>query len=506
MSVEHHEVLIIGAGLSGIGMACQLTRRLPGIRFAILEARAQSAGTWDLFRYPGIRSDSDMFTLGYNFRPWSKDESIAAGSDIRDYIRQTAREYGVDRRIRYQLRVLGAEWKSDEQRWWVTAEQVKDGQLLGLSCDVLFLGTGYYHYGEGYTPKFAGVERFRGPVIHPQHWPETLDYANKRVVVIGSGATAVTLVPAMAERAAHVTMLQRSPTYVVSRPARDPIAHRLRALLPSAVAYRAVRLKNAALSALHYQLSRRRPSFVKKAILSKIQEELPDFDVATHFTPSYQPWDQRLCLVPDGDMFAAIRDGRVKIVTDQIETFVETGIQLKSGGQLEADIIVTATGLQLLPFGGMSLTVDGRPIDLSRTVTYKGTLLCGVPNIAYATGYTNASWTLKLDLVTRYLGQILEHMRAHGYTEFVPAAPDSEVTLSPIFELQSNYVKRGIDAFPKQADRLPWRTYHNYFRDLRLLRLDLLDRRYLQFSRAQQTTARKVATQQTASTVASKGV
>ncbi|WP_041730233.1 flavin-containing monooxygenase [Conexibacter woesei] len=485
MPTEHLDVLIVGAGLSGIGAGCHLRAESPGKSFAILEGRERSGGTWDLFRYPGIRSDSDMFTLGYAFKPWEEAKAIADGPSILRYIRDTARDHGVEERIRYGHRVVRAEWSSPESRWTVEAVRADSGETVRLTCSFLFGCTGYYRYDEGYTPAFAGTERFGGEIVHPQHWPEQLDYAGKRVVVIGSGATAVTLLPAMAEHAAHVTMLQRSPSYVLSLPARDPIADVVRRVLPAKAAYPLVRWKNVLLSTLVFQLSRRTPNFVKKVIRKGVQKQLPPgYDVDTHFAPRYDPWDQRLCLVPDGDLFKAIRRGDASIVTDGIETFTERGIRLASGAELEADVIVTATGLNLLLLGGMSIAVDGRDVDLSTTVGYKGMMFSGVPNLAVTIGYTNASWTLKGDLVAEYVCRLVNHMDEHAYTQVTPLAPDPSLPTEPFIDLKSGYVLRSIEQLPKQGPRAPWRLHQNYARDVAMMKYGSLEDDAIAFSQA----------------------
>ena len=425
MSVEHVDVLIVGAGLSGIGAGYHLQVDCPDKTYAILEARDCIGGTWDLFRYPGIRSDSDMYTLGYAFRPWAEAKAIADGPSILSYVRQTARDYGIDQNIRFHHRVVRAEWSTADARWTVEARRSDSQETVRLSCGFLFICSGYYRYDEGYTPDFQGMERFGGRIVHPQHWTADIDYADKRVVVIGSGATAVTLVPAIAQRAAHVTMLQRSPSYIVSLPAEDPIAAVLRRVLPAKVAYFIVRWKNILLTMLSFQLSRRRPSVMKALIRKHIERQLPPgYDVDTHFKPRYNPWDQRLCLVPNGDLFDAIAKGRASMVTDRIKTFTEKGLELTSGAELEADLIVTATGLNLLPLGGIQLAVDGRDVKPSETMSYKGMMLSGVPNLAFAFGYTNASWTLKSDLTCAYVCRLLNHMDEHGYRQCTPRNPD----------------------------------------------------------------------------------
>ncbi len=468
---EHLDVIVVGAGLSGIGAACHLRANCPGKSFAVLEARQASGGTWDLFRYPGIRSDSDMFTLGYSFRPWKEAEAIADGPSILEYIRETARDHGVEDRIRFRRRVVGAEWSTADGRWSVEVERTEDGEIERLTCGFLFSCTGYYRYDQGYTPEFAGSERFEGRIVHPQHWPDDLDLAGKRVVVIGSGATAVTLIPSLTETAAHVTMLQRSPSYMLSLPSRDRIADYLRRRLPARAAYGIVRWKNIAVTTLAYQLSRRRPELAKRLLRRGLEAELPaDYDFDTHFKPRYEPWDQRLCLVPDGDLFRVIRDGDASIVTDRIAEFTGDGIRLESGAELPADVVITATGLNLLPLGGLALAVDGEDVDLSRKVGYKGIMLSGVPNLAIAIGYSNASWTLKCDLAALFVCRLLNHMDAHGYRQCTPRWPERDLPDEPFLDLTSGYVQRSIDQFPKQGPRTPWRLHQNYARDVVLLK------------------------------------
>jgi cation diffusion facilitator CzcD-associated flavoprotein CzcO len=480
---DHVDVLIVGAGLSGIGAGCHLRMSCPGKTFAILEARDAIGGTWDLFRYPGIRSDSDMYTLGYPFRPWREAKAIADGPAIRSYIRETAREYGVDEQVRFHHRAVAAEWSTDEARWSVRVERTDTQETLEISCHFLFTCTGYYRYDEGYSPHFEGSERFGGEIVHPQHWPEELDYTGKRVLIIGSGATAVTLVPAMADRAAHVTMLQRSPSYVVSLPGEDPLADLLRSRLPARIAYPIVRWKNVLLTTGFFLLSRHAPRFTKALIRRGVMSRLPEgYDVDTHFAPRYQPWDQRLCLVPDGDLFDSLSDGRASIVTDRIETFTETGVKLESGVEIEADVIVTATGLNLLMIGGMGITVDGREIVLSETVGYKGMMFSGVPNLAVALGYTNASWTLKCDLVTQYVCRLIKHMDEHGYRQCTPREPGPGVAMEPFLDLASGYVLRSLHTLPKQGSRSPWRLHQNYARDVLMLRRGRLEDEGIEFS------------------------
>ncbi|MEO6420246.1 MAG: NAD(P)/FAD-dependent oxidoreductase, partial [Polyangiaceae bacterium] len=416
-----YDVVVVGAGLSGIGAGYHLQKDCPGMTYAILESREAMGGTWDLFRYPGIRSDSDMYTLGYSFKPWNGAKAIADGSSILEYIQETARENGIDHKIRFGHTVERASWSSDKARWTVEARRNDTGELVRLTCRFLLMCSGYYDYAEGYTPEFPGAERFAGRIVHPQKWTRDVDYAGKRVVVIGSGATAVTLVPELAKTAALVTMLQRSPSYILSLPAVDGIAGWLRKKLPGELAYDITRWKNVALSMATFNFARGFPKGAKKLIVGGVRRSLgPDFDVATHFTPSYNPWDQRLCLVPDGDFFEALKSGRAEVVTDHIETFTETGLKLRSGKTIDADIVVTATGLKLLLVGGVKLTVDGRPVDIGKTVNYKGTMLSEVPNFAIALGYTNASWTLKCELSIRYVCRLLAHLQRHGFTSAVP--------------------------------------------------------------------------------------
>jgi monooxygenase len=483
MSIEHLDVLIVGAGLSGIGAGYHLQANCPERSYAILEARDCIGGTWDLFRYPGIRSDSDMYTLGYAFKPWTEAKAIADGPSILSYVRQTASEHGVDRKIRFHHRVVRAEWSTADAHWTVEAERSDTQETVRLTCGFLLMCSGYYRYDEGYTPDFQGTERFAGRIVHPQQWSDDIDYEGRRVVVIGSGATAVTLVPALAQRAAHVTMLQRSPSYIVSLPAQDPIAIALQRALPSKVAYSLVRWKNVLLTMLSFQLSRRRPALVKKLVRRGVQRRLPPgYDVDTHFKPRYGPWDQRLCLVPDGDLFEAISGGRASVVTDRIETFTEQGLRLASGAELEADLVVTATGLNLLAFGGMQLAVDGRDVELSETMSYRGMMLSGVPNLAMAFGYTNASWTLKCDLTCAYVCRVLNHMSERGYLQCMPLNGDPSIDTQPFIDFSSSYVLRSIDQFPKQGSRAPWRLYQNYALDILSLRFGAVEDGAMRFS------------------------
>ncbi|SCL36621.1 Predicted flavoprotein CzcO associated with the cation diffusion facilitator CzcD [Micromonospora nigra] len=501
MSSDHVDVLIVGAGLSGIGAACHLRRNCPDKTYAVLEARGAIGGTWDLFRYPGIRSDSDMYTLGYSFRPWTDPKAIADGDSIRRYVRETADEYGVTGHVRFHHRVVGAEWDSERAVWTVRVHRADTAETVTLTCGFLFICSGYYRYDAGYTPEFPGIGRFTGQVVHPQHWPADLDHTGKRIVVIGSGATAVTLVPALAERAAHVTMLQRSPTYVLARPSRDVLADALRRVLPEKALYPVVRWKNVLLATANYQVSRRAPGLVKKLLRWAAKGRLPaGYDVDRHFSPRYDPWDQRLCVVPDGDLFTALSNGRASIVTDTIDTFTETGIRLASGAELAADVVVTATGLNLLALGDTTLTVDGTPVDLARTVAYKGMMLSGVPNFAMTVGYTNASWTLKADLVATYVCRLLRHLDRTGQQVATPLPPpDGE--LAPIIDLTAGYVLRSVDALPKQGARAPWRLHQNYPRDVLLMRHGRLADEGVRFSQAGTASRPGAADRSTGTTV-----
>lgn len=477
--IEHVDVLIIGAGLSGIGAACTIGSELPGTTYAVLESRDRLGGTWDLFRYPGVRSDSDMHTLGYAFRPWSADRSIADGGAILSYLQDTAREGDVERHFRYRHRVTHASWSSADARWTVEAETPSG--TVRLAARFLFSCSGYYDYAEGYRPDFPGLEDFAGQLVHPQHWPAELDYAGKRVVVIGSGATAVTLIPAMADQVEHITMLQRSPTYIAALPAEDPFLRGARKVLPQQAALKATRAKNIVMAVFSYQLSRRRPELMKKMLRKGVGAYLPqDYDFS-HFTPSYNPWDQRLCLVPDGDLFETINAGKAEVVTDTIDTFVPEGIRLSSGRVLEADIVITATGLNLLAFGGATLEVDGEPVDLPHTVGYKAVMLSDVPNFFYGFGYTNASWTLKIGLVYEYFVRVVTRMRAEGATRVVPRRPEQLEEL-PFLDFQAGYILRSLSTFPKSGSRAPWVVRQNYLRDLFPLRYGALDDGVLEFS------------------------
>ena len=457
-NAEHVDVIVVGAGLSGIGAGYYLQRDCPDRTYTILEGREALGGTWDLFRYPGIRSDSDMHTLGFSFKPWTDPKSIADGPAILEYLKETAAEYGIDDKIRYGHLVRTAEWDTDSATWTVTAEHA--GESVQLTCNFLYMCSGYYSYRGGYEPDFPGQERFEGPIVHPQKWPEDLDYAGKRVVVVGSGATAVTLVPAMADDVEHITMLQRSPTYVVARPDKDVWANRMRKVMPEAMAYKLTRKKNMLRGEFFYNMTRTKPQKVKDMILGGVREALgPDYDVDTHFTPSYNPWDQRLCLVPNGDLFEAINSGKAEVVTDTIETFTDKGIQLASGEHLDADIIVSATGLQLVTLGEMDFVVDGEPVDFAKTWTYKGLSYSDVPNLVSTFGYINASWTLRSDVIGDYVTRLLNHMSEVGAVQATPRLrpSDQDMPEKPwIDDFSAGYMQRMMPLMPRQGDREPW--------------------------------------------------
>ena len=483
-SIESVDVLIIGAGLAGIGGACQLRRNCPNHSFAILESRATSGGTWDLFRYPGFRSDSDMYTYSYGFKPWKDKSTIADGHKILSYIREAAAEYDVERHIRYQHKVVAANWSSADQRWLVTAQRgdsSDSSEQVTISCKFVFNCSGYYDYEQGYTPDFKGVDDFKGQVIHSQQWPEDLDYKDKRVVVIGSGATAVTLVPAMAKDTASLVMLQRTPTYIASLPSEDPMAKNLRKWLPNSWAFRLTRWKKVLFSIYIYQLSRKRPQELKKFLLGGVKKALgPDYDVATHFTPDYNPWDQRLCAVPDGDLFTAIREGHAEVVTDHTDQFNGDGIQLKSGKQLNADIVILATGLNLKFAGGVKHSLDGKELDITEHYIYRGMMFSGIPNLAFTVGYTNSSWTLKTDLTGKYVCRLLNKMHHGNYSTVTPQIK-GDIGEVPMLDFDAGYVLRAREMMPKNGDRLPWKNYQNYIRDFIGLRLGRLNDDELEF-------------------------
>ncbi len=497
MAVEHFDVIIVGAGLSGIGAGCHLSRLAPQKRYLILEGRDAMGGTWDLFRYPGIRSDSDMHTLGYNFKPWVAEKAIAEGPAILDYIHETAREHDIERHIRYQHRLVSADWSSQDACWALNIRRKNQADTTRLTCSFILMCAGYYNYAQPHTPEFRDRACFGGEIIHPQHWPQELDYSGKRVVVIGSGATAVTVVPAMAQQAAHVTMLQRSATYMVNRPFRDKLANVLRNIMPGNWAYALTRWKNVRLQSYVYRQTRKRPDRVRSRLLKRLRNELgPDYDIDTHFTPSYNPWDQRLCLVPDGDFFESIRSGKASVVTDTIERFTEKGIMLDSGRELEADIIVTATGLNLALMGEASFAVDGEVVDFSKTWTYKGLMYSGVPNLVNTFGYINASWTLRADLIAEYFCKLINHMDETGQVQATPRLrpEDEQMTAQPwITDFSSGYMQRLMHLFPKQGDHAPWLNSQDYLKDKKYLASESFDDGALVFSPAPAQSTRSAA-------------
>lgn len=476
------DVLIVGAGLSGVGAAYWIQTRCPAKSYAIVEARDRMGGTWDLFQYPGIRSDSDMYTLGYSFRPWTSPKAIADGAAILDYIKDTAREHHIDEKIAYQRKVERAAWSTDAARWTVDLRDTATNELHRIRCRFLYVCAGYYDYDGGYTPDYSGVEQFKGEIIHPQKWTRAVDYANKQVVVIGSGATAVTLVPELARKAAHVTMLQRSPTYIVSVPAKDRIADVLRSVLPSEQAYAATRWKNVVFGLGFYAFCRRFPKQAKRFLVKQVERQLKDVSDVAHFTPSYDPWDQRVCLVPDSDLFEALHSGKASVVTAHIETFTETGIRLKDGAEIRADLVVSATGLNVKFLGGAKLEVDGIPFEPSRTMIYKGMMCSDVPNLAFALGYTNASWTLKCDLASQYVCRLINYMDGHGYAQCVPRR-DPLVEEEPLLDFTSGYIERARAWLPRQGSIAPWKLHQNYARDRWLFARGRLDDSAMEFAR-----------------------
>ncbi|WP_155769562.1 flavin-containing monooxygenase [Mycobacterium asiaticum] len=491
--IEHVDVLIVGAGISGIGAAYYLQREHPGRSYAILEARGATGGTWDLFRYPGIRSDSDLHTFGYEFKPWRDDHAIATADKILAYLRETAAENDIDRNIRFHHKVHSASWSSADARWIVDVERSDVGARTQISANWLFCAGGYYRYDEGYTPHFEGRDRFTGRIVHPQHWPEDLDYTGKNVVVIGSGATAVTLLPALAERAGHVTMLQRSPTYIMPVPSKDAFANAAKKLLGDKLGYALARRKNIGQQRAVYQFCQRYPALAKKIIRNVNAKRLPDgYPVDEHFSPAYNPWDQRLCAVPDSDLFRAIRNGSASVVTDRIATFTENGILLESGREIDADIIVTATGLNLQVFGGMSLTVDGEQVNLPDHVAYKGMMLSDVPNFAYAIGYTNSSWTLKVGLLCEHFCRLLSHMDANGLDTARPVLSDPDMATRPLLDFAAGYVQRSVDLLPRQGAGRPWLTSMSYHSDVKLLRNDSVVDTALQLTNSADVRSRAV--------------
>jgi monooxygenase len=480
---EHLDVLIIGAGISGISAAWHLQDRCPSKTYAILERRDHMGGTWDLFKYPGIRSDSDMFTLGFRFKPWKSAVAIAGGPSILEYINEAAAENGIDKNIRYGHRVVAADWSDADNLWTVTVE--RDGVKEKFTCSFLFACSGYYNYDEGYSPKFEGSEDFAGTIVHPQHWDTDLDYSGKKIVVIGSGATAVTLIPALIQNGAgHVTMLQRTPTYIASRPEVDDIAARVNKFLPDKAAHVVNRWRAIGYSTVQYQLARQLPNVFRKILRTMAEHRLPEgFDFDKHFNPSYKPWDQRVCVAPNGDLFKAIRKGAADVVTDTIERFTPDGIKLSSGELLKADIIVTATGLNMQLLGGLVPTRNGEPIELTSLMTYKGLMFSGIPNFAITFGYTNASWTLKADLVSEFVCRVLNYMDDNGFDTVVPEHPGSDVEELPFMDFTPGYFQRSMHLLPKSGSKAPWRLKQNYLLDLRLIRQGKVDEESLHFTK-----------------------
>ncbi|MDI9243860.1 NAD(P)/FAD-dependent oxidoreductase [Marinobacter sp. CHS3-4] len=483
MKQKHVDVLIIGAGVSGIGMACHLRRECPGKSFTILERREDLGGTWDLFRYPGIRSDSDMYTFGYNFRPWTGSQVLADGPSIKRYVTETADEYDVMPHIRFGMAVQRAEWSSEACCWTLTAVNDATGETEQFTAGFLIGCTGYYNYDAGYKPDFPNEDQYQGRMVHPQHWPENLDYADKRIVVIGSGATAITLVPTLAEKASHVTMLQRSPTYLMPLPSNDRIASFLQRVLPAKLAYRLTRARNITIARLLFNLSRKRPQMMRKWMLNTVRKQLDGKVDMRHFKPSYNPWDQRLCVVKDGDLFRCLREGSVSMATDHIESFNANGIRLKSGEQLDADIVIPATGLDIQMLGGVDMIIDGKPVVLRDKVIYKNVMVEGVPNAGMIFGYTNLSWTLKVDIAAEYLCRLLNHMDAKGLSVCVPReTSDQRADDTVMGGLDSGYIRRADDRLPRQGLEDPWRVTQNYKEDIKTLRYGPIEDGYLQFS------------------------
>lgn len=498
MAVEHFDTLMVGAGLSGIDAGAHLGMECPDNKYVVLEGRKTLGGTWDLFRYPGIRSDSDMYTLGFPFKPWDDRRSIAPGDAILDYIEEAADEFGVSKNIRYEHMVKKASWSTEENRWTVEAELGSEKIPVTYTCNFLYLTSGYYSYKGGYTPDYPGLENYKGEFIHPQEWPEDLDYSSKNIIVIGSGATAITLVPALAEKAANVKMLQRSPTYVLGLPEWDPISELFRKILPGKLASGINRLKNVWLAVGFFNLARKYPNFFRKVLRAHVKRQIGAVcDVDVHFNPKYNPWEERLCLAANSDIFKAIKSRKAEVVTDHIEAFTEKGIKLKSGQELEADIIVSATGLDLLPLGGVEFEVDGEAWIPGKSMTYKGMMFRDVPNLALASGYTNASWTLKCDLTSKYVCRLINHMKEKGYDYCVPKNNDPTVEELPFVDLSSGYIQRAIDKFPKQGSKAPWRLYQNYVKDIFSLKYTTLEDGVMDFVKNPVSLSKKTADENT---------
>ncbi len=479
--MNHTDIIIVGAGLSGIGAACHLERKNNDKSYRILESREEIGGTWSLFKYPGIRSDSDMYTFGYSFKTWDNPKSFADAPSILKYLNEAADEYKIREKIQYQTRVSSVNFNTEKNIWIVTTTNSSTQIEEVYSCNMLFVCTGYYNYKNGYTPDFPGVENFKGSIIHPQHWPENLNYTNKKVVVIGSGATAVTIVPKMANETAKITMLQRSPTYVGAFPNKDKVAAILKSILPKKTAHKVIRFKNIVIQIIFFNVCRKWPKTMKKLLVKGVQKQLGDIPANPHFSPNYKPWDQRFCVAPDGDLFQTLKQGKADIVTDHIETFTEKGIKTTSGKELEADIVISATGLKLLAFGGAKISIDDNEFDISKSLTYRGLMLSGLPNCIFFAGYTNASWTLKSDLTSEYASRLLKFMDQKNYKYMVPKVIDEDLETIPLLNLNSGYIHRSENEFPRQGSKLPWRLYQNYFRDYKTLRINKLTDKELQF-------------------------
>ena len=479
--MKHTDIIIVGAGLSGIGAACHLERKNKDKSYRILESREEIGGTWSLFKYPGIRSDSDMYTFGYSFKTWDNPKSFADAPSILKYLNEAADEYNIREKIQYQTRVTSVNFNTEKNIWTVTTTTSSTQIEEVYTCNMLFVCTGYYNYKNGYTPEFPGIENFKGQVIHPQHWPENLNYTNKKVVVIGSGATAVTIVPKMAKETAKITMLQRSPTYVGAFPNKDKVAAILKSILPKKTAHKVIRFKNIVIQIIFFNVCRKWPNTMKKLLVKGVQKQLGDIPANPHFSPNYKPWDQRFCVAPDGDLFETLKQGKADIVTDHIETFTEKGIKTASGKELEADIVISATGLKLLAFGGAKISIDDNEFDISKSLTYRGLMLSGLPNCIFFAGYTNASWTLKSDLTSEYASRLLKFMDQKNYKYMVPKVIDEDLETIPLLNLNSGYIHRSENEFPRQGSKLPWRLYQNYFRDFKTLRINKLTDKELQF-------------------------
>tara|TARA_R110001632_G_scaffold6324_1_gene25705 strand:+ start:46309 stop:47751 length:1443 start_codon:yes stop_codon:yes gene_type:complete len=479
--LKHTDIIIVGAGLSGIGAACHLERKNKDKSYRILESREEIGGTWSLFKYPGIRSDSDMYTFGYSFKTWDNPKSFADAPSILKYLNEAADEYNIREKIQYQTRVTSVNFNTEKNIWTVTTTTSSTQIEEVYTCNMLFVCTGYYNYKNGYTPEFPGIENFKGQVIHPQHWPENLNYTNKKVVVIGSGATAVTIVPKMAKETAKITMLQRSPTYVGAFPNKDKVAAILKSILPKKTAHKVIRFKNIVIQIIFFNVCRKWPNTMKKLLVKGVQKQLGDIPANPHFSPNYKPWDQRFCVAPDGDLFETLKQGKADIVTDHIETFTEKGIKTASGKELEADIVISATGLKLLAFGGAKISIDDNEFDISKSLTYRGLMLSGLPNCIFFAGYTNASWTLKSDLTSEYASRLLKFMDQKNYKYMFPKVIGEDLETIPLLNLNSGYIHRSENEFPRQGSKLPWRLYQNYFRDYKTLRINKLTDKELQF-------------------------